>query len=41
VSAEVGEDDILSVRGYGKYRIGKTDGETRSGRLKIHCLKYR
>lgn len=40
VSAEVKEGDILSVRGFGKYIIGGTDGQTRSGRLKIKCRKY-
>jgi RNA-binding protein YlmH len=40
VSAEVKEGDILSVRGFGKYVIGETDGQTRSGRLKIRCRKY-
>ena len=40
VSADVKEGDILSVRGFGKYVIGETDGQTRSGRLKIKCRKY-
>lgn len=40
ISADVKEGDILSIRGYGKYIIGGTDGQTRSGRLKIKCKKY-
>lgn len=40
VSAEVREGDILSVRGFGKYVIGETDGQTRSGRLRIKCRRY-
>ena len=40
ISAEVKEGDILSIRGFGKYVIGAQDGQTRSGRLKIHCKKY-
>ncbi len=40
VSAEVKEGDILSIRGFGKYVIGETDGQTRSGRIKIKCRKY-
>lgn len=40
VSADVKEGDILSIRGFGKYIIGETDGQTRSGRLKIKCRKY-
>ena len=40
ISAEVKEGDILSVRGFGKYVIGETDGQTRSGQLKIRCRKY-
>lgn len=40
VSAEVKSGDILSVRGFGKYEIGETDGQTRSGRIRIKCRKY-
>lgn len=40
ISAEVKNGDILSVRGFGKYEIGETDGQTRSGRIKIKCRKY-
>lgn len=40
-SAEVRPGDILSIRGYGKFVVGETDGVTRSGRLRLHCRKYR
>ena len=40
VSAEVKEGDVISVRGYGKYVIGRVTGETKSGRLRIDCKKY-
>ncbi len=40
VSADVNEEDILSIRGYGKYVIGNLLGETKSGRVKILCKKY-
>ncbi|MBQ4354712.1 MAG: hypothetical protein IJC71_07440 [Clostridia bacterium] len=40
VSADVREGDILSVRGYGKYVIGQTTGQTKSGRLRIALKKY-
>lgn len=40
VSKDVNDGDIVSVRGYGKYLIGKITGETKSGRLKIECRKY-
>ncbi len=40
VSAPVREGDVLSVRGYGKYRIGGVTGQTRSGRIRMTALKY-
>jgi len=40
VSASVSCGDVISVRGYGKYIIGETEGTTRSGRLRIACKKY-
>ncbi len=40
VSAPIREGDILTVRGYGKYIIGATLGETGSGRLRFACKKY-
>lgn len=39
-AADVHDGDVLSIRGYGKYRIGGLNGQTRSGRLKISCKKY-
>lgn len=32
--------DVVTIRGYGKYRIDRTDEETRRGRRKIVCRKY-
>lgn len=40
VSAAVNEGDILSIRGFGKYIIGKTTGQTKSGRIRIGFKKY-
>ena len=40
VSADVREGDILSIRGFGKYVIGKTEGTTKSGRVRIGIKKY-
>lgn len=40
VSAEVKEDDVISVRGFGKFIIGRADGNTRSGRVRLKCRKY-
>ena len=40
VSAEVKEGDILTVRGFGKYVIGRTEGTTKSGRVRISIKKY-
>lgn len=39
-SADVHDGDVLSVRGFGKFRIGGLNGQTRSGRLRISCKKY-
>lgn len=33
--------DVLTIRGYGKYRIDKTDEETKRGRRRILCRKYK
>ena len=38
--SQVMPHDTLSIRGYGKYIIKESAGETRSGRLKIICSKY-
>ena len=35
VSSSVKSGDIISVRGFGKFLIGDTDGETKSGRLRV------
>ena len=32
--------DILSLRGYGKYKIDTTDTETRRGRIRVTGRKY-
>ena len=40
VSDEVKDGDVLSIRGYGKYILGGTSGQTKSGRLRIICKKY-
>ena len=32
--------DVVTIRGYGKYRIDKTDEETKRGRRRILCRKY-
>lgn len=39
-SKTLAQEDILSVRGYGKYRIAGILGETRRGRMKIQVFKY-
>ncbi len=40
VSASVHTGDILTVRGYGKYVVGESVGQTKSGRIRIICRKY-
>lgn len=40
VSAPVGEGDVISIRGYGKYIVGSVLGQTKSGRIRIVCKKY-
>lgn len=32
--------DVLSLRGYGKYRLGEVLGQTRKGNLRLRLLKY-
>ncbi len=39
-SAEVAVGDVISVRGYGKYLVGETCGQTKSGRIKVKLKKY-
>lgn len=34
------EDDVISIRGYGKYRMTSQKVETRSGKIKLIVLKY-
>lgn len=36
----VSKGDILSVRGYGKFRIGEIGGETKKGRIHLTIEKY-
>lgn len=40
VSHTVNEGDIISIRGFGKYVIGRTAGQTKSGRIRIALKKY-
>ena len=37
---QIKENDILTVRGKGKFEIGSTDGVTRNGRIKIKIFKF-
>ncbi len=39
-SENVRTGDILTIRGYGKFRIGEGAGETRKGRLRLTIEKY-
>jgi len=41
VDRHVEAGDILTIRGFGKYRIQSTEEETRRGRRRILCLKYK
>lgn len=41
VSQEVHEGDVISVRGYGRYVLGKSGGLTGKGRIHINLLKYK
>lgn len=38
-SARVGEGDVLSVRGHGRFIIDRLGPETRKGRLSVQCRK--
>ncbi len=40
-SENVKTGDILTIRGYGKFRIGESAGESKKGRLRLTILKYR
>ncbi len=39
-SINLKEDDIFSVRGYGKFKFHRCGNETRKGRINIHLSKY-
>lgn len=39
-NASIEPGDVLSVRGYGKYRIAEVGGTTRKGRIQITVQKY-
>lgn len=41
VDKQLQAGDVLSIRGYGKYRIDRTDEETKRGRRRILCRKYK
>ncbi len=40
VDHQIDEGSVISVRGYGKYRIVSFDGETKKGRLRLSAEKY-
>ncbi len=40
VSETVKENDIISVRGYGKYKISELSAKTKKGRIVLKALKY-
>ncbi len=40
VDAEVSASDIISIRGYGKYRILSTDTKTSKGKYRLKVAKY-
>ena len=40
VDRQITAGDVLTIRGYGKYRVDKTDEETKRGRRRIVCRKY-
>lgn len=41
VDKQIVPGDVLTIRGYGKYRIDRTDEETKRGRRRILCRKYK
>lgn len=41
VSCSIKEEDIISIRGYGKFVIKEQAGNTKKGRIKITVNKYR
>lgn len=40
VSSKVGENTVISIRGYGRFRLSDFVGETKKGRLRITAEKY-
>lgn len=40
VSAQVGEGDLISARGFGRMRLDKIGGQTRKGRLGVIIAKF-
>lgn len=40
VSREIDEGTVISVRGYGRFRLSQISGETKKGRLRIILEKY-
>lgn len=40
VSACVGENAVISIRGSGRYRVASINGETRKGKLRVTIEKY-
>lgn len=41
VDRQIVPGDVLTIRGYGKYRVDRTDEETKRGRRRILCRKYK
>ena len=39
-AAKLSENDVITVRGYGKYALSGTDGRTRKGRIRLNAKKY-
>jgi len=37
---EIKENDLIVIRGYGKFIFNEIEGSTRSGRLKIELKKF-
>ncbi len=40
VSAEIKQNTVISVRGFGRYRLSEVAGETRKGRIRVVIEKY-
>jgi RNA-binding protein YlmH len=38
--SDVSDEDIISVRGFGKYKIEEVNTKTRKNRLRLSALKY-